>query len=216
MVPAAAGLFSSAGLLDADEAVHLVLACPGPMATLAPETVIAAFEGLNLEARASLRAGMSVATTRRADLRYRGQSTALTVDLPPGPIDRRSLRALERAFVSEHHRTYGYAPPGEAIEMVNVRLGATAERSEGPRPLVGLTGGRLATATGAAVSSRAAWFGDRQGWVDTPLLARSDLLDGRDGPLIVEEYDATTVVPPDCSATLDNWGNIVIDIHDEG
>jgi N-methylhydantoinase A len=32
------------------------------------------------------------------------------------------------------------------------------------------------------------------------------------GPLIVEEYDATTVVPPGCAAGLDEWGNIVIEI----
>ena len=32
----------------------------------------------------------------------------------------------------------------------------------------------------------------------------------KSGPLIVEEYDSTTVVPPHCKASLDAWGNIVI------
>ena len=30
--------------------------------------------------------------------------------------------------------------------------------------------------------------------------------------MIVEEYDATTVIPPGCSARLDDWGNIEIDV----
>jgi N-methylhydantoinase A len=34
----------------------------------------------------------------------------------------------------------------------------------------------------------------------------------RPGPLIVEEYDATTVVPPGCTAALDGDGNIVLEI----
>jgi hypothetical protein len=34
----------------------------------------------------------------------------------------------------------------------------------------------------------------------------------RPGPLIVEEYDATTVVPPGCAAWLDEGGNIVIEV----
>jgi N-methylhydantoinase A len=33
-----------------------------------------------------------------------------------------------------------------------------------------------------------------------------------DGPLIIEEYDATTVVPPGWQARLDSWGNIVVEI----
>jgi len=32
------------------------------------------------------------------------------------------------------------------------------------------------------------------------------------GPLIVEEYEGTTVVPPNCAARLDQAGNIVIEV----
>jgi N-methylhydantoinase A len=56
---------------------------------------------------------------------------------------------------------------------------------------------------------RRAYFG-KAGWIETPILRRSDLSAPRQGPLIVEEYDATCVVPPDASASLDAGGNIVI------
>ena len=42
------------------------------------------------------------------------------------------------------------------------------------------------------------------------MLTRADLGAGRAGPLIVEEYDATCVVPPGARAELDAAGNIVI------
>src|SRR5258705_317208 len=63
--------------------------------------------------------------------------------------------------------------------------------------------------------ARPAYFGGdgngrAAGWIDTPILRRSDLVTGRSGPLIVEEYDATCVVPPDATASLDAGGNIVI------
>jgi N-methylhydantoinase A len=44
-------------------------------------------------------------------------------------------------------------------------------------------------------------------------MARGDLLSGkRQGPLIVEEYEGTTVVPPNAAASLDSGGNIVIEL----
>jgi len=62
----------------------------------------------------------------------------------------------------------------------------------------------------AAQASRPAYFGDQHGWLETPVLSRADLAAGRSGPLIVEEYDATCVVPPGARAERDGAGNIVI------
>ena len=78
--------------------------------------------------------------------------------------------------------------------------------------------GRRRRVAPAARGSRPAYFGASSGgWTRPSSIAPSlDRARPRRGPLIVEEYDATTVVPPGCSATLDAWGNIVIDIQDEG
>ena len=45
------------------------------------------------------------------------------------------------------------------------------------------------------------------------MLARSDLEKSREGPYIVEEYDATCIVPAGARGVLDDFGNIVIDLH---
>jgi N-methylhydantoinase A len=51
--------------------------------------------------------------------------------------------------------------------------------------------------------------------VATPVVTRAALLDGeRRGPFLVDEYDSTIVVPPECSARLDGFGNVEVTIHD--
>ena len=61
------------------------------------------------------------------------------------------------------------------------------------------------------VGERLAYFGSEWGLIETPVIDR-DALVGRtvSGPMIVEEYDATCIIPPNCHATLDSWGNIDI------
>ncbi len=60
-------------------------------------------------------------------------------------------------------------------------------------------------------SRRSVYFGPAHGEHDTPVLSRSALSGKlRAGPLIVEEYDATTIVPPGWDAALDGSGDIVM------
>jgi N-methylhydantoinase A len=60
------------------------------------------------------------------------------------------------------------------------------------------------------LASREAYFGPKTGWLDTPILRRIDLTTPREGPCIIEEYDATCVVPPGARASLDDLGSIMI------
>jgi N-methylhydantoinase A len=60
--------------------------------------------------------------------------------------------------------------------------------------------------------TREVYFGPEHGRLVTPILRRGDLATPRVGPGIVEEYDATCVIPPDARARLDAHGNIVIEV----
>ena len=51
--------------------------------------------------------------------------------------------------------------------------------------------------------SRKAYFGKSHGWIETAVVARADLQKKRIGPAIVEEYDATCLIPPEAEAHLD-------------
>ena len=117
----------------------------------------------------------------------------------------RMVAHLEEAFGAEHERTYGHrAGPEEPVELVAIQLVGSGLR-EGVRPQSG------ATERSRTQTSRQAYFGER-GWLPTPVVTRGDLRGGRTGPLIVEEYDATCLVPPGARADLDAGGNIVIEL----
>jgi N-methylhydantoinase A len=59
---------------------------------------------------------------------------------------------------------------------------------------------------------RSAYFGAEHGWITTPVIRRSDLKTAVTGPAIVEEYDATVLITPGATASLDAGGNIAIDV----
>jgi N-methylhydantoinase A len=63
--------------------------------------------------------------------------------------------------------------------------------------------------------SRPAYFGRALGWRETAVIARAALATPRPGPAIIEEYDCTCLVPPGATASLDGFGNIIIDIEGE-
>ena len=107
------------------------------------------------------------------------------------------VTSLVGLFHDEHERTYGHKAPEEPVEIVNLRTAARG-KSDLTRPERPAT--RPSESQG---QSRDAYFGPDHGGMPTPVLSRPDLGPvPRRGPIIIEEYDATVVVPPDCSASL--------------
>ena len=49
------------------------------------------------------------------------------------------------------------------------------------------------------------------GMMDTPVIGRRDLNGTMQGPLLIDEYDSTTVVPPDARVWRDDYSNIVME-----
>lgn len=62
--------------------------------------------------------------------------------------------------------------------------------------------------------ARPVYFRPEYGERDTPVVSRADCGDGTDGPLIVEEFDTTVVVPPDWRAHLDDSANLVLEARE--
>jgi N-methylhydantoinase A len=214
VVPPAPGLFSAFGLLYADVEHHYVRSFRGPLGAVDLDRLARAWARMEAEALAQLRAdgfpGAAARLDRAVDCRYQGQSFELTVPAPPGPLDAPALAALGEAFGREHERTYGHrAGPQEPVELVALRLVA---RGLPDRPRLHETLG-VDRAGRSAGDRRPVYFGPEPGWLDTPVLDRPALAGGRRGPCVVEEYDATCLVPPGAVAALDGAGNIVIDLE---
>ena len=85
-------------------------------------------------------------------------------------------------------------------------------RCRGPLPQLSLTEAGARPAGAAQKGTRAAWFDG--GFVDTPVYDRYALAPGARiaGPAIIEEREATTVIPPGDTVTVDATGTLAIDI----
>ena len=222
VVPPAPGVFSALGLLFTTVEHQYVHTIWRDLENVDVATLDGHFAHLEREARDALRdEGFGDAQTvvrRFVDLRYPGQTSEITIEVPGGPLSDATLGQLAEAFHAEHENTYGHrSEEGERVELVNVRSRARG-LSEGDFTPEALA---LASARrperGAAGGSRRAYFGEPHGWIDTPVVARTDL-DGtpRGGPLVIEEYDTTVVVPPGCESFVDDANNIRINVDSRG
>jgi len=214
VVPPSAGLFSSFGLLYADVEHHYSRTVRRLLRGANLREIQAAWDALADQAMTQLVVegfrGARARLRRAAALHYHGQSYELTVPLPEGRLDQKMIAALEEAFGREHEKTYGHrAGPEEPVELVSIQVVGQGLRDGAGVP----ERVRPSRPEPEPPPPRPAWFGTPHGWVETPVLRRSDLAMPRVGPLVIEEYDATCVVPPGATASLDAGGNILIELN---
>lgn len=204
VIPPAPGLFSAIGLLDARPERHYTQTIFGLLTDLDPGQVEAAYQFL--EQRARTETGHADLSIRRSlDLRYAGQGFELTIDDDLPTSSPAWSSAITEEFTAEHVRTYGHGAAEEPLELVNVRIIASTSHSH-LRPTQLVT-----TDVARAAADRVVYFGAATGAVSAAIIGRDDLdATPQPGPLIVEEYDSTTIVPPGTAAHLDECGNIVL------
>ncbi len=147
-----------------------------------------------------------------ADMRYFGQNFELSASLASDVLDEGGLASLVEQFHSAHEQAYGYRMAERAVEIVNLRLGVAVQRDVPPSSVAGSRGGSLAD---ALVGTRQTWFPET-GFAETPVYRRDriPLESSFSGPAVVEQMDATTVVPPDGKVTVDRHGNLMIRISE--
>jgi N-methylhydantoinase A len=142
-----------------------------------------------------------------AEIRYAGQTTTLPVRLAGDTVSVATLDQCAADFAASYRQTYGYDSPGERPQFVALKVLGRG-LSETPRVPSGLHRDRE---TAAAEKTRRVYFGPERGWHDAPVISRTALGPApRQGPLIVEEYDSTSVVRPGWTAEKDTGGNIVM------
>jgi N-methylhydantoinase A len=177
-----------------------------PVETVDIADVAAGFQALESEGLASMLAeGVDrgvVTFQRSADMRYVGQEYTINVSVGTGS----TLAEMTRDFHDEHRRRHGHANLAAPVEFVNLRVATFGivpkhDNPPGLRP----TGSEVAAAAG-----RQAIFDG----VSRParVFVRGHLGAGfaADGPVIIEEQSATTVVPPGWRSEVDSQGNILL------
>jgi N-methylhydantoinase A len=115
-------------------------------------------------------------------------------------------------FNDLHQRLRGHSAQAEPLEIVSYRL-----RAEVPvpqyRPQPAVTPACARPAAEACVGARAVSFGRGQAAQSTQIWRREHLVYGNvvHGPSIVEQIDATTVVPPGWAGRIDAYGNLLME-----
>jgi N-methylhydantoinase A len=193
LVPAVPGALSAIGLATSPSVStvsrSVIRAADAPQ----PDRE-ALFLELEAEARTALSGDDADYVLRTADLRYRGQSWELTVPWETGgtPVD---------AFEAAHERRYGYARPGEPVEVVTLRVRAGSEAAAPLPPAPSLCPSESRRTTVLLADGRS---------VAAPVVERLSLVPGErvDGPAVVCQNDATTFVDLGWSALVGLWGDL--------
>ena len=202
IIPPASGVFSALGLLFARIQHRLVAVFWHDVDKVDCEALNGRARQLLQDASEMMSAeGVPTANTELhlvLEMRYAGQSSELGIPIASPMVTRPILDEATEQFHQEHERTYGYCSRTERVQIVNLRLRARSMDRQDHLPAPEAL--RTKKAHGASAAERPVYFGDR-GWVTTPVIRRTALTEQpRQGPLIVEEYDTTIIVPPGASA----------------
>jgi N-methylhydantoinase A len=218
LVPARPGAFSALGLLCTDVVHDYIRSGLRPLAEVPPDHAETVFRELEAKAREELAAeGMEPATAsfaRELDLRYTGQGYELRTPLDGLYRDRLDADALTQArakFDERHAQIHGHAAKERPVEVVSYRLRvrvpvpkyqAREEKPpQAPRPVASAVKGKRTIHFDGSTSTEATLY-ERD---------RLDVGATIAGPAIVEQFDATTVIPTGWTAHVDGLRNLILE-----
>lgn len=220
LIPPNGGLLSAYGMLFADVVKDYSQTVLWRFST-GDETLVEAldtgFDGLLTRAENEMKAegflSEQLKIDRSLDMRYEGQSYELNIPYS----DERRTQSNSRDWVPEplllesfhtaHAQRFGYARTDAPVEIVNLRLTATGETDKPPIQSSPLSDADVSDAfTG---QSPVIFEGEA---LCTDFYRREALRPGNQiaGPAIVTEFSATTVIPPNFSAVVDAYQNLIL------
>jgi N-methylhydantoinase A len=205
LIPRVPGVLSALGMTIADRVKDVSQAVFGSAEVLEAEQLSSIFAPLvERIQREMIREGVAadhITLERALDMRYRGQSHAVTVGEPPGG------NWLEE-FHAAHARRYGHRHDEELVEIITARVRAVGPT---PQPKFERLSAGGSDPTAALIAMEPVWF-SAQVPLPTPLYRRADLLweNEIEGPAVVFQMDTTTVINPGWKAVVDEWGNLVL------
>jgi N-methylhydantoinase A len=207
VVPPMSGIFSALGMLACD-IEHTALKTVGRRLD---RISVADLEAIKTELQRQVSAqlaadGYQAGRTGfvwEADLRHDGQATELTV-----PFEGEDFDQIRSRFIAEYFKTYGYRDD-TPIELMKLRVAGRGLRDNR------LEFGHMKIAPRAGTSRngvRQISFARGEPAISVEIVDRGAVgYAGQQGPLIIEEFDATIVVPPDARVHKDSIGCIVLE-----
>jgi N-methylhydantoinase A len=213
LVPARPGLTNALGCLVADLRQDRVNTLNRPLADLDMADVQRLLIAQRDSARAVVEEERSeiddLIVVHGADMQFRGQTHLIRVTIPRVDVSREELQAL---FEAAYFQRFQVSLPEIRAVLVNLVTSVVGRRR--PFPLVSLLDPTLrrANADEARIATRALYAEGR--WWQAGVYARDQLPIGAviEGPAVIQQIDATTVVEPGTTATVDAIGNVRVKI----
>lgn len=214
IIPYGAGVGSAVGLLEADNKIDATLTRVTRIRPDASAGIAALYVELEARVQADLnRLGRAEAPkwSRYAYMRYVGQGYERKVDLPDGPIGEDYADKIGDVFVESYLRNYGFTDPDAEIEAIDWYLVATIPSAYDALHRFESVG---EAADSPVVGRREAYFPELNGFAECNVIDRYRLREGDtfEGPAIVEEREATTVVLPGDTVTISPSGHMIIKV----
>jgi N-methylhydantoinase A len=217
VIPRHPGMTSAAGLVLADIVHNFVQTAVTELSQMTPQFLAHSFEALLQRATRTLAADSVPPAQRRydrsLDLKYVGQGYTLNIAVLETQYTEATLQSIAEQFHARHEALYGFRADTEPVEMINLRLQATGVLDK-PEVPTQPRGPRRPEA--ARAGERPAWVAAHQCLMTHHVFARAHLTAGQllTGPAIVEQVDATTVIPPGWLGTVDGYGNLILGIQE--
>ena len=211
IVPPAPGLFSAFGLLEAQVEHHTIRSVVMPTDKLQIPLLQSVFEQMNIEVISRAKQeGFDESTVHCSafmDIRYLGQSSEITIPLTDFAIDHNLITEATASFEKEFERTYGHRGSSTVFEIVNCRMLARVSRGVAHDHAWDYQDINPAENN----SARKIVIDPQTGPINTKIVTRTQLsAEPLSGPIIVEEYDSTTLVPPGWTVHIGkNWNMII-------
>jgi N-methylhydantoinase A/oxoprolinase/acetone carboxylase beta subunit len=218
IAPFGAGVASAIGALTAPMALPLVRAYMTPLEAADWSHVERLYDDMREEASTAF-SGVPGAETLRygsaLDMRFAGQYHELRVELPGRIPTEGGVGDIVRAFKARYTEVYGRVPAGLAVEVLNWHLEAESSQIVFHLSREGAGEGDAAE---ARKKERQIYFtAPEAGYRMCPVYDRYKLFAGATfaGPCVIEEREATVVIPPDCTVGVDGYRNLVITLGTE-
>ena len=211
LVPVHPGVLSAFGLITADMRVDVSQTANmrSDLMELSPiNTILIELRRRARETIATEGFGGEPTILEAIEMRYLGQNYGVEVTLPEteAELEEAGLSQLYNLFAARHESLYGYSLAHEIIEFVNFHVTALGPIRKPTLPKIEGNGNPT------PIGTREVYYAERGGFVASPIYWRDDLTAGftLEGPALVEEAFALTLLMPGQRLRVDDWGNLVI------
>lgn len=214
IIPIASSVFSAWGMLMTDVRNDYIHTFNIALPVINKDSFDAKWSELELAATDSLiEDGFSEETivfSKSVDMRYKGQEHTVKVPYPDEVWSEQVKQHISDTFHQLHENKYAYKLIDNEMEIVNIHLTAFGKLKKDP-----LQKRTIQQVDQTPIIEKRNVLFEEEGWLSVNVYDRSKLSPGLtvQGPAIVEEATSSTILYPDQSLIVDDFGNLIITLH---